>query len=661
MAAPPAAGGHAPAVPGRIPALDGLRGLALVGILLFHADLAPGGFLSVDTFFALSGFLITGLLLREHAGSGTVRLRSFWARRARRLLPGLVLLLAGIAAYAWWFAPPGDGPRIRAASIGTAAYVANWQAIAAGQGYWDRFLTPSPLGHAWTLAVEEQFYLVWPLVALAVLRAGTGRVGPLLATCLVGAAGSAAAMALLYEPGAEPSRVYLGTDTRAAALLLGAALACREATARRPGRPGGGSGGPARQVGLDVAAGASLAGLLLAWATVDGLAAPLYRGGFLLLCLPVLVLIRAAVSPVPGLVARALAWAPLRLLGTVSYGAYLWHWPAFIVVRSHVPDLAPWPRFALQLAATAPLAVGSYLLVERPIHRRGLAALPHPSLAPVAVVVTAVLLLGATAGPGDPAGSDVRRAAPGVLAPLPTAETGSSSPGTAPPGSAPGRPAPARPRRVLVVGDSLGWFLGQELADHGDRYGVVAANRAIPNCFLDRGTGRVRYQGAIVEQEPDICRTWPQRWADDVAAFAPDVVLVVFGNLGNGDREVDGAWAAPCSDRFGRWFGGELAEAARVLGARGAAVAVTTVPYPRFPFLPRSLDAATDCMNRTIATTFTRTGSARVVDLGGWVCPAADRCVREVGGVNLRPDGVHFEGEGAALAAAWVLDQVGVP
>src|SRR3954471_21397865 len=211
---------------GYVPGLDGLRGIAVIAVLLFHGGVtwAKGGFLGVDVFFVLSGFLITSLLLDERWKTGTVKLSRFWARRARRLLPALLILLAAMAAYATWVpmqSPLGD---LRRDVLATLAYVSNWHFIIDGGSYFARNAPPSPLRHTWSLAIEEQFYVLWPLLFIAVAR-GRHRLTKLAVLIGVGIAASIAAMAYLFHPGADSSRVYYGTDTRAHVILIGCGLA----------------------------------------------------------------------------------------------------------------------------------------------------------------------------------------------------------------------------------------------------------------------------------------------------------------------------------------------------------------------------------------------------------------------------------------------------
>jgi peptidoglycan/LPS O-acetylase OafA/YrhL len=234
------------AVTGRhLPALNGLRGLAVMGVVAYHLQIgwARGGYLGVDLFFVLSGFLITTLLLEEWVGTGRVNLVAFWGRRARRLLPALFLVVLALALYLVCnalFGGPGangliDLSGLRGDALATLLYVNNWHLIFAHQSYFAQFSTPSPLQHTWSLAIEEQFYLVWPPVLLVLLkygRRGWRRVGVTLTVAL--GVGSSVLMAALFHPGVDPSRIYYGTDTRLFDLMAGATVAFLAAARRQP-------------------------------------------------------------------------------------------------------------------------------------------------------------------------------------------------------------------------------------------------------------------------------------------------------------------------------------------------------------------------------------------------------------------------------------------
>jgi peptidoglycan/LPS O-acetylase OafA/YrhL/CubicO group peptidase (beta-lactamase class C family) len=351
-----------------LPGLDGLRAVAVTGVLLYHAGLgALGGFLGVETFFVLSGFLITALLLAEWRADGRVDLRAFWWRRARRLLPALFALLA-LTLLAASVLLPEEVADLGAQTLAALAYLMNWHLIATQQSYFDPTMRPPLLQHLWSLAVEEQFYLLWPLLfAFGIAR--LGRRGMLLAT-LTGAAASTAAMALLAEPGADPSRVYYGTDTRAAGLLLGAALALvwTPGVAPRLEHPVAGRL-------LDGAGLIALAGLGVAYALVNEQDPLLYRGGFTLVALATAVVVAACTHSRATLLPRLLGLAPLRWIGQRSYGIYLWHWPIFMLTRPMIDVPFDGPVFtALRFAAVLLLAELSFRFVETPVRQGALAA-----------------------------------------------------------------------------------------------------------------------------------------------------------------------------------------------------------------------------------------------------------------------------------------------
>ncbi|MBA2326579.1 MAG: acyltransferase, partial [Actinobacteria bacterium] len=209
------------------PALDGLRAIAVASVIAYHLGegWAQGGFLGVDAFFVLSGYLITSLLLVEWAANGTIDFAAFWGRRARRLLPALLLVLLAVAVYAAIEVPADELSELRCDGLATLFYGANWRLVFSGESYFDLFSNPSPFRHAWSLAIEEQFYIVWPLVTFGCLRLARGRTWVLAGVCVGGTALSMLAMAALYEPGGDPSRAYYGTDARAHALLIGVGLA----------------------------------------------------------------------------------------------------------------------------------------------------------------------------------------------------------------------------------------------------------------------------------------------------------------------------------------------------------------------------------------------------------------------------------------------------
>ncbi len=356
-----------------MPGLDGLRALAVFAVITYHLGFgwAGGGLLGVGVFFTLSGYLITDLLLAEVA-SGGMRLANFWIRRARRLLPALFVVLVVVTLWVA-IADRNQLSGLRGEVGAAALYVSNWWQIFQHVPYFARFGPPSPLNHLWSLAIEEQFYLLWPWLLLLGVRLVHERKGPiavrprLACVTLVLALASAVEMALLYHPTFDPSRVYDGTDTRAFGLLFGAALAMvwpsRLLTRRVKGH--------ARGI-LDAAGTVGLVGIvLLIWRT-DQYSPFLYRGGMVLLSLATVLVVAAATHPASR-VGAALGWRPLRWLGVRSYGIYLWHAPVIVLTTPNPNRGVELPRAALQVAASVALAAISWRFIEEPIRHGALA------------------------------------------------------------------------------------------------------------------------------------------------------------------------------------------------------------------------------------------------------------------------------------------------
>ena len=484
------------------PALDGVRALAVAAVVVYHArpGWLPGGFMGVDVFFVLSGFLITSLLLREQRSTGRIRLRSFWARRARRLLPALYVLLGLVLAYELALRLVG-ATTLRWDALAALGYATNWFLIGHQQSYFAAFSAPDALQHLWSLAVEEQFYLVWPLLCVV------GLLRRRFALLAVGAAaaGSTLLCAFVYNPIGDPSRVYYGTDTHSAGLLIGAALALLHARAwprvtpkYRPSRRG---------VRLALGLGAlSLCGLVVAFLLMAETQSLVYRGGLSLVALGAALLIGVLLHPCGRLLAAGFAWRPLRWIGVRSYGIYLWHWPVLVMTSPHGdPGSSPVALVVMQVLASVGLAALSYRFVETPIRSGAALRLLRALRARSAQRHVAVRLSFGAAG-GALAGSvcALLVAAATTHAPAPPAyqravavhlTTGtfevpelpalpSASPSVAPAAAAtappppPATAPPGPPPHVTAVGDSV--MLGAA--------GALAAD--VPNLTLDARVGR---------------------------------------------------------------------------------------------------------------------------------------------------------------------------
>ena len=388
-----------------MPGLDGLRAIAVLAVIVYHLgiDALPGGLLGVSVFFTLSGYLITDLLLGQY-GAGTFSLKSFWIARFRRLMPALFLLLVVVAAWVTVIGPH-QGADFRAAAGSAAVYVNNWWLVFREVSYFAQFDAPGPLNHLWSLSVEEQFYIVWPLALLAGTRVvqelRPGWIRPRLGLAILGlAAVSFALMVALYEPGADPSRVYYGTDTRAAELLIGAALATIWPSQKLRANVTEGA-----RNAIDAAGVVGLAVIGAMFLLAEEFSTFLYRGGFIVLAIAVVMTVGSMAHPASRL-GPIVGCSPMRWVGTRSYGIYLWHFPVIVLTT---PEGSSSPGLALavvQVAATLGIAALSWRFVEDPIRHGAIGRLweqvrsgdtarlrqPTPQLMAAAAGVVVVLL-----------------------------------------------------------------------------------------------------------------------------------------------------------------------------------------------------------------------------------------------------------------------------
>ena len=343
-----------------MPGLDGLRTLALFFVVLYHLNVewAPGGLLGVSIFFVLSGYLITDLLTAEWSRSRSIDLKSFWIRRCRRLLPAMLVMMAAVVAWVTLF----DRSLIsvlRGDVVSSLLYINNWYSIFHEVSYFEKFGPQSPFGHMWSLAVEEQFYLLWPILLLIGMKQMKKR-GPVFLLALALAVLSALAMLLLYNPDTDPSRVYYGTDTRAFSLLIGAALSIVW-----PSRNMSAAAGPGTRVTLNLIGAVGLGSIFrMVWKTNE-YDPFLYPYGFLLLSLLTAIVIASAAHPA-SFVGRLLGMKPLRWIGVRTYGIYLWHYPVILLSGGANAEPNVW-RALLQTALSVALACLSYKYIEEPV------------------------------------------------------------------------------------------------------------------------------------------------------------------------------------------------------------------------------------------------------------------------------------------------------
>lgn len=654
-----------------VTALDGVRALAVIGVVASHAGVPGlgGGFVGVDVFFVLSGFLITSLLLSEHRRTGRVALGAFWARRARRLLPALVAMVLAVGAGRALFTPDSVAG-LRTDALAALFWVANWRFEQAGTDYFAVGGNPSPLQHTWSLGVEEQFYLLWPLLVVGAaallawpasrrvrreqLRGSVGRIA------LGGAVVSAVlAVALAWVSGVN--RVYFGSDTRAQGLLIGAALA----TVLLPRWPGADRHSATRPTGRVkvAAAGGSLVGLVglcaaAHWATGG---AENFRFGLLTgVAGSTALVVGGVMLDQQGAVARVLSVRPLVALGRISYGVYLWHWPTLLVLDGARTGLAGAPLLTVRLAAILALATASWWLVERPVRR--LPALPRLVLPAAATAVTAAAVivivavpvgLGAAASPALAAASGASR--PALPAP-PTAPGGSTSPA---PSRSPGpttssRPGPHRPLRVDGFGDSIGWTLMRYLPATP---GLSMINHAVLGCGVVQG-GPYRYFGQVSQQPPG-CDDWPTTWAGQVAADRPAAVLLVVGRWETMDRMYQGRWSHVGETAFDQHLSTELTRAIAVLGSTGAKIVVSNESYnrrgeqPDGSLYPEDQPARVNAWNALLGRVLSATPNTTLLDLNHKLCPDGV-FTWTVDGIQVRSDGVHLTPAGVTWLTPWL-------
>ncbi|HEX2850836.1 MAG TPA: acyltransferase family protein [Acidimicrobiales bacterium] len=647
------------------PGLDGLRGVAVAAVLLFHAGFgwAVGGFLGVSAFFTLSGFLITGLLVDEHRRTGRIALGRFWSRRFRRLLPASLVTLAAVTLFGATVATADQVRALRGDIFGALGYVANWRFLLEGKSYGDLFTAPSPVQHFWSLAIEEQFYLVFPLLVAGLLAVGRGSRRLLTGALAVLAVASAVAMAVLYSPAADTARVYYGTDTRAVELLVGALLALWVGRASRAG--------PRRRsttVAVAVAGTLALAASLAVWHATPQNAPWLYRGGFSLMAIVTAVVIVAATSPGP--VRAALSFRPLVWLGKVSYGVYLFHWPLFLWLSPRRTNLAPAPLFALRVAVTLLVAAVSYRFIESPVRSgRRITEWRPFVLGPAAAVAVALVVVAVTAAPPPPT-FDFSRASLGHLAPAPTVAAGevARAAGDAAASDLGGAtPAPAAagvagtPLRVMVVGDSVAHVIGAGLDRWATTTGqAVVWNVAIAGCGIARGGTVIGHLGEVRPSTPG-CDAWPQRWTSQMAEFHPDVVVVLSASWDMIPRKLDG-WSkfeTLGNPQYDAYLVGEYEAAVDVLSAGAGRVVWINSPCahqdsgrPTGIFDPHNVAHLDQDILPTVRAA--RERKVEMLDLFGRVCPKGD-FTDTVGGVtDARPDGVHFTDPAADWLASWI-------
>jgi peptidoglycan/LPS O-acetylase OafA/YrhL len=653
-----------------------VRALAVAAVVAYHlgttsgAIVLPGGFLGVDLFFVLSGYLITSLLIVEARQRGRISIKQFYLRRARRLLPAVYTLALTVGAIGViWL--PQQAARLRGDLLAALAYATNWWLVARNGSYFagaagasDR---PDLLTHLWSLAVEEQYYLIWPLLLVLFFLIRAPRWFMLLVV-LAGVAASTTAAVLLYDPFADPSRVYYGTDTRALAPLIGAALALAVQPWRHRTRLPRGT-----RRGLDVLGIVAVLALATVAASLSDSDHLLYGAGFLGIAVLGVVVVGVAGHPGTAL-GEMLGTQPLRWLGERSYGIYLWHWPVCVLTRpgEDVP-LTGWANAALRIALALLLAETSYRLIERPIRKHGFLATFKPtpdgigwtSRTPVlrTVVVAVLLVAGGTAvglhlsgagrvpvarGPVD-VGPEQSM---GAIATTPKPTLATSDTPVRPP------PLPADPT-VAVFGDSQGMTLILNKPADVGRY-LKVRDDTIEGCGVL--LGKVASRSGEKRNLTANCRNWQPEWARKVAKSKPDLAVVMVGAWDVFDLTLDAGTLTFDSPAWDANFSQEVARGVDTLRAGAPQVALALLPCYRptrasAGFWPeRGDDSRTRHVNDLLRATAARytDGTVRTLD------PPAQFCTDPAVAANpaYRWDGVHYYKKGAALYFSALIPQL---
>lgn len=640
-------------------ALDGLRGLAVIAVMAYHVTPDPftGGWLGVDVFFVLSGYLIASMLLREQNRTGTLNYPRFLIRRARRLLPGLAMMLLAVLGAAAALESTDRRKTIAVDVLSSAAQIANWRLITADESYFAKVSAPSPIRHTWSLGVQEQFYLVFPLVLL-LLFAHLRTYRALTITFTAAAAVSLACMVVLYEPGTDPSRVYFGTETRLFEILIGVigavTLDRRVRRAHRERRPAGIRGwSRATENRIGWAGLAALTALVAAMFTLDEFNPWLFSGGLAVVAAAAMLIITAATSPATNVLTRLLTNPFLTRAGDQSYSLYIWHWPVIVYLAPLMTDTSDLTRQLAAVAATIVISTISYTLVERPIHERGLSGLarPIPSLGPAVALTTALALpLGAAALAGTTGPTDNRN-------------TTISLPADPNYGKTVAELSPGTPRRDVVL---VGASTAVRLVESGRTERTPDINLTTSASFGCAPWLRDEVLDGGSPPESAECRTFRRDWPRTIKrANDPTVVFIPPSRILTDYRDPAGNTLSPGTAAYDRHITGILDELAKTARANGAAhVAIVNMPcHERVSYnsddktISRGNDFRTVQRLNTVIATWAKQSGVDVYDNYSLLC-SGDTYHDSVNGVPLYDDGLHYSTESAPLIWQWLANEV---
>lgn len=595
-------------------AVDGLRGVAVLSVLMYHTSLYDNGLFGVDLFLVLSGFLITLTLLREESRTGRISLRAFYRRRAKRLLVPLVVVLGATATAVARLGRGDEADRVTQQGIASLLQVANWEQIACGESYWDAMGVPGPLSHMWSLSVTEQFYLVWPPLLAVVCAVVTRRRHAVVTGFAVAAVVAMTAVSVLTYDGTNADLLYLGTHTHGVGLMVGALAAVVVVRLHRRRA----AGVPPRVVLSDRGAGlvtsALLAAIVVVSVRTSGYTEPwLYESGGMTVVAVLGAGLVLALTRADTAVARFFSATALVEVGKLSYALYLVHMPLFWVLRKTLPD----PRPAVVALVGIPLAVVLAALlhhvVGEPVRIRRWNRAGGVAIAALAVVVCGALVVSPALARQESGSGDVR---------------------------------------VLVLGDSLGHDFATALTTFAPDEFVVT-DGAFNGCgVFTPETSRT----TAVEQGPAPgCLPWEERWRAAVRASAPDVVVVNLAWDG-AEQRVGGRWMDPCSREYAARYSRQLASALHIVqdGDPRRRVLLATSRE----FTPIAAPAWAACHTAQLRAAAAGRDTVGILELHDVVC-TDDACRQTTpDGAPAYIDTVHFTRPGMAWIAPWLSDAV---
>ncbi|WP_055494931.1 acyltransferase family protein [Streptomyces sp. TP-A0356] len=601
----------------RFHAVDGLRGLAILSVLLYHTNWFSNGLFGVDAFFVLSGFLTTLVLIREVERTGRIRIGRFYRRRFKRLLPGLLITLGLVVGISYLTSPLKEAQSLSKQALGALLQIGNWAQIARGDAYWDHFGAIQPLSAMWSLSITEQFYVVWPLVLVLALAVFRRRVLPVavLAVLLFGA--SALVAPVMWRGGNhDTDYLYLATQTRAVAFMAGAAAAfvvylVQRGAARR-------GGGPKAGYHLaSVTAIVSLAAVVYCSIKVNTYHEPrLYEGGLAIVALLIAVT-AACLSTDRGPLARVLRLKPLMEIGQISYSLYLLHLPVYWLLLMAYPDVKPYALFLLGTGLTWLLAMIMHYTIEQYRVRDW-----RPSRA-VPLFTAASLVIGF--------GSWY----------LPTYIAHSMHPD--------GKPL------VLTLGDSMAEDFATALSQYGDKYAVVDGGQG--GCGIMQPQA-VRDRVGKVLKNWQACLAWKDFWTKNLQNAEPDAVLVHVG-WDAAEQQISGRWLTSCDTAYRTRYLKQLDTAVSLIHKQAPKAKILLMNERRAN--GAIIDKWGTCFDDVIGT-YVKSAPAQVslVNLDAYLCRNGDCMQYNAQGKRLYPDGdgVHLTKVGMGFVTPWLEQQL---